>query len=344
MITVLPIISSGFTYNCESVALVTEEYQFNDALKFKAQSFLSHLGPRWNDDKAADKIVAELVSTSPGSSAAFFDSVLVLLSSPHSMVAESAFTFLNSVLLSCSSAIRLLFVEVDFITNMFAIIQPHTLPIARNVGRIHSLIGLIKNSIKIASPLHLEKLGVTDEVNTFNHREIICQKAVIPSGQFVTFLISNRYLLDKWLFHQFMELLCTLVDISPYHRPTLEFVLASPIVMAIPSRLSFYEDTRPVYDTLPLINNSFRLWGRREAEAVPSSKRMIQALVSEGFEDMLDQVMMFNESASFGDDIIEESQIFSHFLGSNISQSGIRESGITYRSMGRSHFKPKYWM
>ncbi|KAK2963086.1 hypothetical protein BLNAU_2109 [Blattamonas nauphoetae] len=125
-------------------------------------------------------------------------------------------------------------------------------------------------------------LGITTTVDAYNHREIIFQKVVLPSSQFLTFLISNRYKLHGWLLDYFMSLLRSLLEFGPYHRPTLEFVLASPIAMAFSSSLSSIETDNRLHDTLETTNNSLRYWKNESPEVVQSGKRMMRALISEG--------------------------------------------------------------
>ncbi|KAK2944399.1 hypothetical protein BLNAU_20701 [Blattamonas nauphoetae] len=87
-----------------------------------------------------------------------------------------------------------------------------------------------------------------------------------------------------------MNLLSTLILIGPFHLPTLEFVLASPIVMAISSYLTYTEGFN-LYRNLGHIHSSLLEWQAQCTEVRQSGKRMIQALISEGFEDTLEQMM-----------------------------------------------------
>ncbi|KAK2960020.1 hypothetical protein BLNAU_4903 [Blattamonas nauphoetae] len=83
--------------------------------------------------------------------------------------------------------------------------------------------------------------GLTSAADKSNRREMIFQKVVIPSSQFVMFLISNRHILNGDLLESFMYLLSILLEVGPYHRPTLDFVLASPIAMTFSSFFSLVE-------------------------------------------------------------------------------------------------------
>ncbi|KAK2943452.1 hypothetical protein BLNAU_21635 [Blattamonas nauphoetae] len=210
------------------------EYPFDNALQDKAARFLKRLEPTSGDGPDyAGKLMTDLVPSSDGSPSGFIDSVVILLSSPHSTVVRATMLFLQNI----------------------------------------------------------SELGITATVDQFNHREIIFQKVVLPSSQFVSFLISNRHMLSGNFFRSFMFLLTTFNRICPLHRPTLEFVVASPIVMGLTRCLSFSENEIRLSMTLNRINQSLGDWKEEGPEVAQSGKRMMEALFSEGFEDTLEQML-----------------------------------------------------
>ncbi|KAK2957849.1 hypothetical protein BLNAU_7283 [Blattamonas nauphoetae] len=261
------------------------------------------------------KILTHLVPSSAGSAAGFVDSILTLVSSPHSTVVAAAFSFLHKTIEGSSSAIREGLVEADIVSKVLVTVQPQTLPISGNEKIIAPLVEIIANYVDLASLSSLVDLIITDAVDTFDHREMIFQKTVLPSSPLVTFLISNRIL----------------VRICPFHRPTLEFVLASQIVMAFSSCLSFFEDDLQASDLIPVIpaltsidpsftyfdgttqmpddlclsmifaviNQSLADWKKESSDVAQSGKRMMQALFSEGFEDTLEQILMNNQGGDY---------------------------------------------
>ncbi|KAK2947968.1 putative karyopherin Kap95 [Blattamonas nauphoetae] len=254
---------------CSLVALVKAEYPFDDALLDRAAFFLRSIEPNW-DNTSADKLIRELVPSSAGSPSGFVESVLTLVSSPHSRVAAAALSFLNTTTGSASHAVGCSLVESGLVSNVLTAVQPHTLSISGNEEIFDELIRIVRNCSDLTLPYYLRDLGITSAVDAFNHREMIFQKIVLPSSQFVTFLISNR----------------------PFHYPTLDFVLASPIAMAFSTCLSFVETEIPLWITLDSINDSLEIWKYEGAEVVQSGKRIIRAQFSEGFEDTLVQTMM----------------------------------------------------
>ncbi|KAK2957761.1 hypothetical protein BLNAU_7195 [Blattamonas nauphoetae] len=301
------------------VALVKADYPFDTALQDRAAQFLKCLEPKWRDKpKLADKLVTDLVPSSDGSHSGFVDSITTLLSSPHSTVAASALSFFQKTTFASLPAIRKGLVESDLINKLLATVRPHTLPLSGNDEIFNILTKIIGNSIYLASPRSLSDLSITDTVDKYNHREMIFQKVVIASSPFVTFLISNRYSLNEDLLFSFMSLLTIHIQIGPFHRPTLEFVLASPILMAFTSCLSFFEDDHVLWVTLNNIHSSLREWTEEGPEVAQSAKRILQALRSEGSEDTLEQKMMNDKGGDDGRSVDWSCRFISQKLGSNV--------------------------
>ncbi|KAK2963083.1 hypothetical protein BLNAU_2106 [Blattamonas nauphoetae] len=300
------------------------EYPFDNALQDKAAQFLTSLEPKWDPRfGSSDKLVKDFAPSSDGSPSGFVESMSTLLSSHHSTVAASALSFYYRTTRAASPAIRNRLVESDIVSKVLATVQPHTLPIPGNETIINKLLGIISDFVCHAYQGDLIALGVTDAVDAFNHREMIFHKAVLPSSQFVTFLISNRLILNRDLLSSFMELLRFLLDIGPFHRPTLEFILASPIAMAYTCYLSFIEDNGCLWITLNYIHRSLEKWKDEGPEVVQSGKRMMQALFSEGFQDTLEQLLKHVQLSWNGRNGLSEENIAKYrhhilyMLGSN---------------------------
>ncbi|KAK2960029.1 hypothetical protein BLNAU_4912 [Blattamonas nauphoetae] len=170
------------------VALVKAEYPFDNALQDRAAQFLNGLKP-WGNEHLATKLTIELVPSSAGSPSGFVESLLSLMSCPNSTVVEAALSFLQNTQLYSSLSVRCNFVESGLISKVLTIVQPHTQPISGNEEMLHTLIRIIQNYIELAAPLFVRKLGITATVDAFNHREMIFRKVVLPSSQFMCFLI-----------------------------------------------------------------------------------------------------------------------------------------------------------
>ncbi|KAK2955942.1 hypothetical protein BLNAU_9102 [Blattamonas nauphoetae] len=300
------------------ISLVKEEYPFDDVLQDRAVIFLRRLEPKC-DRHFAKRLVTDLVPSPAGSPFGFFESILTLLSSPYSTVFAATVSFLNQIICDSSTEIHFCLMKSDIIPIIFATVHSHTLPILGNETMFNNLVWIIDRFLVLAYPSPLTNLGITAEVDAFNRREGILQKVVIPSSQFVTFLISNRYIIDGKLLRNFMSLLDTLFQIGPFHRPLLEFILASPIVIAELSILSFVETIGLFYGTIFHISQSLVEWKKHGHETAQSGKRIIKALFSEAFEDTLEQ-MMNNKDGYYERDIVDNCHSISQLLGSNVGR------------------------
>ncbi|KAK2960095.1 hypothetical protein BLNAU_4978 [Blattamonas nauphoetae] len=302
---------------CSLVDLVKAEYPFDKTLQDRAARFLENFGPTVFKHEIADKLVTDLVPSSAGSHSGFVESILTLLSSPHSTVVVAALSFLSKTT-RVLSTLPLRLVESDLVPNVLATVQPHTLPISGNETILNDLSRIIDYFADLGSPPILLYLRITSATDQFNHHEMIFRKVVIPSSQFLTFLISNRFILSGILFGTFMSLLASLLRLGPFHRPTLEFVLASPIAMTFSNCLSFFEDSHRVWVTLLTINYALQEWKREGPEVVRSGKRMMQALFSEGFEDTLEQMLMNDKNGYYCFRVVHKCRYISQLLGSNM--------------------------
>ncbi|KAK2963753.1 hypothetical protein BLNAU_1320 [Blattamonas nauphoetae] len=305
---------------CSLVTLVKEKYPFDDVLIDKAVQFLNILEPQWCEVHLATRLITELVPSSAGPPSDFIESILTLLSSPHSTIVEATSVLLTKIVLYCSSPVRLQLVESDLISKVLASVQPHTLPFSGNETVLNTQLRIIMYCINLALPVSLKELGITTADSTLNHREMILRKVIIPSSRFMTFLISNQHILNGDLSSIIMTLFVHLIQMGPFHLPTLEFVLASPIAMAFSKCLSFVEDSIPLLNTLRTIERSLNEWKNQGPEVLRSGKRMNQTLHSEGFEDLAEQMMMTDVSENFGDVIVKTCRSIFRIKGSNVTR------------------------
>ncbi|KAK2944392.1 hypothetical protein BLNAU_20694 [Blattamonas nauphoetae] len=174
------------------------------------------------------------------------------------------------------------------------------------------MVALVKHFVA-SGDLILRSLGITAAVDINNHREMIFQKVVIPSSQFLRFLISNRRVLNGDLLDSFMQLLVKLLRISPYHLPTLEFIVASPIVMAFSRCFSIVESRLQLWTPLNNIVHLQSQWKKECREVVQSGKQTVPALDPEGFESSIEQTLMCNKDVRIETNSLES--LHTHFCG-----------------------------
>ncbi|KAK2941922.1 hypothetical protein BLNAU_23158 [Blattamonas nauphoetae] len=301
------------------VALIRAEHPFDKALQDRAARLLKSLKLNREDEpEAASKLDNDLVFSSTESPSKFLDGIHTLLSSSHSTIVAAALSSLFESSFNSYPALPLHYIESDLVPNLLRTVQPHTISISEDEAMIDSLVGIISHFVYLTLPWSLSDTGVTAAVDAFNHREMIFQKVVLPSSQFVTFLISKRHVLNRDLCTSFVYLLSILFQMGPFHRPTLKFVLSSPIVMGLTSCLSLANRDFDVWSILAHIAQPLSFWTRGSAEVTQSGKRMMQELFSEGFEDTLEQMLRNNMDGDDGFRLVDECHLLSNKLGLNV--------------------------
>ncbi|KAK2961597.1 hypothetical protein BLNAU_3395 [Blattamonas nauphoetae] len=303
---------------CSLVALVKEGYPFDEALQDRAVHFLKKLEPTWKQSEQEARFVIDLVPSSTGSLSEFIESILTLLSSPHSTVVAATISLLKLVLISSSLSVRLRFLEADFFTNVFATVQPHTLPMSGNEILHTNLVETLTHHLLLSTKSLISNIGIRTAVDLPYHRDLVFQMVVLPSSQYLTFLCSNRHLVDPLLFTNFMDLLCTLIRICPYHHPTLGFILASPIVMAFSSCLSSIEDISHLNRDVTSFCDSMIDWNRQNTEVVSFGALVIESMFAYGFEDSLEQLMKHTKKGIYGNTVSIDCHTISSLLGWNV--------------------------
>ncbi|KAK2957797.1 hypothetical protein BLNAU_7231 [Blattamonas nauphoetae] len=187
------------------VALIRREHPFDKALQDRAARLLKSLKLNSEDEPdAATKLDNDLVFSSTESPSEFLDGIHTLLSSSHSTVVAAALSSLFELSFNAYPALPLHYIESDLVPNLLRTVQPHTISISEDEAMIDSLVGIISHFVYLTLPWSLSDTGVTAAVDAFNRREIIFQKVVLPSSQFVTFLISKRHVINGDLLSQFV--------------------------------------------------------------------------------------------------------------------------------------------
>ncbi|KAK2962894.1 hypothetical protein BLNAU_1917 [Blattamonas nauphoetae] len=288
------------------VSLVRDHVDFDDALQDKAVNFLHNLNGR--DIQTADETLSD-----------FSDSVCVLLSSPHSKIVVATLSFVSGSVSRANFKQRLNLLKTGLISKISAILQPHTLPFSGNADLNRYLFMILHELVRMAEAYAIQTLAITEPSDQHNHRELVFRKVIHPSSPYLAFLCRNRYLLEAASFPRgYVALFSRLLQISPYHRPTLEFVLSSPVVTTVLSFLSFVDESHSSWLLLIICAPSLREWQKHGAEVVQCGKRMINALIREGMADTLEQMMRNDMRGNFGASVVTECEAFTRFLGANL--------------------------
>ncbi|KAK2959207.1 hypothetical protein BLNAU_5765 [Blattamonas nauphoetae] len=292
------------------ISLVKDHYHLDEALQDKAVWFLAHLDLSWLSGEIGTKTNTDLVLTANGSRVSA--AVLSKLCS---------FGFLSSP----EDKLRL--VENDFIPNILAALQPHTLELLSSDKILFDLNRFLMILLNLASPDSLQRLNITATMHKYNHHELIFRKVVSPLSQYLSHLCHNRYFFGTGnLTKPFLNILDKLLLISPFHAPTLEFLLSHQIVMTAASLLSFIESESAKWNFLASIHTSLIEWKKQGAEVTQSGKQVTEALSSEGLEESIESMLQNDTAGNNQSSVVEYASSILIFLGSNVFWSPVSDT------------------
>ncbi|KAK2952735.1 hypothetical protein BLNAU_12384 [Blattamonas nauphoetae] len=270
------------------VATMKFQSALDESLEAKAVKLLECVVR--NNRDSADAFLSSFASVFDESSIKFVQSIVVLTSSPNKAIIKSAMTMIETVFEWCSTKILLALVKADLITQVITTLNPLSFSFAE-VEDIHSnLMSSITCSLWLSTPYSLGLLEIKDRNEQQAVNETILQQVVIPSEKYIWHLCVNRFsIIEGDLASGFMHLLARLLEICPYHQPTLDFVLHMPISLTIPSCLAFIDDNNTFGKFLGRMVDIHRERNRQGGNERPMWKTGHRMLRMEGIEDVMEE-------------------------------------------------------
>ncbi|KAK2963945.1 hypothetical protein BLNAU_1022 [Blattamonas nauphoetae] len=298
------------------VATVKFQPVLDDTLEVQAVKFLQFVTP-YDEESAAD-FISHLASPSD-SLTNFVQSIVVLLSSPNRAITTAAMTMLHNLTLGCSAKEFLALVKADIIPQLVISLNPLSISVP-DYEIIHTyLMGTIFNSVWLPTPNGLRQLDIKDRNEEQAVQETIFQQVLVPSEQYIWHLCVNRFsIIDGEQSRQFMTLLTRLFGISPYYQPTMDFILHMPIVLTIPSCLTFFETDEQISSVLSYLVFAQRDWNKKGGEVRQIWKTVHRMLRMEGIEDVIEEKLRNNRFGELGHWIVYYSKEWNIMLGMNV--------------------------
>ncbi|KAK2959072.1 hypothetical protein BLNAU_5867 [Blattamonas nauphoetae] len=277
------------------VSLIKAQYPFDDALQDNIVYFLTRLEYHLGGSKSRSHYLTYLVPDGKGTSSGFIDSMITLLSSPHTKIVAAALSYSTHIFYGLSPSIRLRFLNNYSLSSFITLIHPHSLPIAAHSALHNDAVHFIEVCLALANPGSYSS-SFTSVVEQHNCSELIFHKVLVPSSQYLHYLCQNRHILSGDLLNYFVLLLGRLRLIGPYHIPTLQFVLSPQINLTNHSFLLTVENESVHTNYLAYIRYSLEERGVKYPEMVARSRKQIrQALMAGGFEDRFEQALRSNK-------------------------------------------------
>ncbi|KAK2952599.1 hypothetical protein BLNAU_12427 [Blattamonas nauphoetae] len=301
------------------VATMKLQHTFDDSLEAKAVHFLRSVDP--DDEESVDSILKIFASNSDKSLTDFVQSIVVLISSTNLAITTTVLGILDSMIIWCSSKIRLPLIKADLIHQILNTLKPLSLSFAEAEDVHVNIMERIHHSIWLATPNGHRQLEIEDVNEQKDVRETVFLQVVTPSEHYIRHLCENRYsIIDGDQSKHFLALLTRLLQISPYHQQTMTFVLNMPVFLPITSCLTFIEDDDSVWRFLNEMNDAQRGWNKQGGNQRQLVNEVCQMLRLEGIEDVMEAKQRNDQNRSNGGGIVGNSMELNNLNGINLPQ------------------------
>ncbi|KAK2947879.1 hypothetical protein BLNAU_17204 [Blattamonas nauphoetae] len=301
------------------VATLKLQPTVDDSLEGKAAKFLKYMRPY--NIKSTTAFLHSFASNSDKSLNIFIQSIVVLISSLNQTITTTAILMLSSLMEECSIPNRFALIKVDLIPHLINTLNPPSLSIAETVDIHTCLMKIIRNSLWLTTTDGLEILENEDRNEQLAVREIIFKQALFPSEKYICHLCMNRFsIVDETQSEIFLMLLTVLLQICPYHQPTMDIVLNMPVFLTIPSCLTFFENDLSIWRFVSSMFYAQRELNKTRGEVQQMWKTVHRMLRMEGSEDVMEEKSLNDRKDYVGRVIVADSIRLISLLGMNIPE------------------------
>ncbi|KAK2946528.1 hypothetical protein BLNAU_18570 [Blattamonas nauphoetae] len=217
-----------------------------------------------------------------------FDVLFFLLD--NLVIASAALEVLPIMIIRCRTTIHLIIVQADVIRQIINTLNPQSLSFEEAEDIHINIMKNITNSVWLATTDGLEQLEIEDNDEEQAVHETGLKQVLVPSETYIWHLCVNRFsIVDGNQSKGFLALLATLLEISPYYQHTMDFVVKIPIVVTIPSCITFFEDEHSIYRFLSDMVDAQLEWNTKGGGVRCMWKKIHRMLRMEGFEDVIEE-------------------------------------------------------
>ncbi|KAK2953292.1 hypothetical protein BLNAU_11755 [Blattamonas nauphoetae] len=303
------------------VATVKLQSAFDDSLEVKAVKLFKSLDAE--DEESADAFLSNLGRTTDESLTNFIQSIVVLISSSSQIITTASMKMLDSMIGWCSAKVLLALIKADLIPQLIVTINPQSLSFTEAVDIHVNFTKSIVYSLWLITPDGLEYLTNEDGNEQQHVHETVLQQVLTPLEKYIWYLRVNRSsIIDGEQSRCFLELLARFLRISPSYLPTMEFVLRLPVVLTVPSCLTFFENETSIWIFLFEMNSAQQEWNIARGNKRQMGKAVDQMLRMEGIEDVSEERLQNDRNGTWGGDLIDKSIRWSNTHDMNIPRRG----------------------
>ncbi|KAK2954363.1 hypothetical protein BLNAU_10695 [Blattamonas nauphoetae] len=246
-------------------------------------------------------------------------SIVVLISSPSQAINEAAMKMVGNLLQWCSSKVRLALTKADLIPHLVITLNPLSLSDAEAVDIHISLMKSIVISLWLTSPNTFAQLEIEDVTEQQAVHETVLKQVLAPSEKYISHVCVNRHsIIDGDQSRFFLELLARLLRIALYYQPMMDFILHLPVILTIPSCLTFFEANESICWFLYDIIYSQRYWNEQGGEVRQMWKTVHRIMRMEGIDDVMETKLQNDRYQFYGECIVDKSIEWNNLLGMNL--------------------------
>ncbi|KAK2943394.1 hypothetical protein BLNAU_21704 [Blattamonas nauphoetae] len=287
-------------------------------VKFKPAPDI-YLGNKSNDRESAGAFLHSLASFSDDSLTEFIQSIGILLSSASQVISTAAMKMLLRLISYISPNVHLSLVKADLIHQLIASLNVLCHSFDNAVDIHNNVMIIILDSLWLSTPYGLGQGGIEDLNEQQAVHETVFRQVIVPSEKYISHLCVNRKsIIDGEQSRYLLTLLAKLLQICPYFEPTMECVLLMPIILMIPSCLTFFEKEGSINWFLLHMNSIQQEWNQKRGEVRQLWRTIHRMLRMEGIEDVMAEQLQNDRNGSFEGFVVAHSIQLNNQLGVNL--------------------------
>ncbi|KAK2958005.1 hypothetical protein BLNAU_6931 [Blattamonas nauphoetae] len=321
----------------------THFYELVESLKKEVhipEDLLRHLSSLLEDFKPSNDsainvaaFVQDLCSSNGHTCQEFVDGIYTLLSSNQRQIAAETTRLLNWVSMDVPASTKLGLARANLVQHILSALSQNSTPTWDSYLAYPGFPSFLSSFLVLNAPHNLKMLKNQRSVDKRTVREAIFTNVLCPSKGYLTMLLANhRCFANRSQLEQFAILLLSIVDVSVYHRPTLDFTLSLPIGCVLANILATTSDETIVHRIVLLMATFHDNWRGQGHDTAQNGKTIIARLEQEGVSDAVEQRLFTRTKLPLPSLVQRDSDTLGRAWGMNTAQpqkclSALRRDG-----------------
>ncbi|KAK2963580.1 hypothetical protein BLNAU_1623 [Blattamonas nauphoetae] len=302
------------------VAKIKDGHHIDDASEKKAVMLLDQIRPFGSVNVKA--FVRGLIVSEPNNYLTdFVISITVLVSSSKQTIIKGTMLLLEHLFSSSSPTFKLKLIEAQMIPQIITSLNAQSLFVAKAEDIHTPLIRIVNQSLRLITPHGMKSLEIEHQHDQQKVHETVLHQFLVPLEEYLRNCCKRRFsFLAGSQSFGFVVLIQNLLDIYPYYLPTMDFVLSLPVVLTIPSCLTFLENEFIIRYILIHTFDIPEEWNKQTKNPRQAGMKLLLSLRMEGFDDATEQQLQSDKGEYFGSDVVDYSIKLNNLQGNNIGQ------------------------